>query len=72
MTRQNTEAERFRSLSERDLNNEVEEARKRLFELRLQSSTRQLENYRELRKVRRMVARLETVRRARQLVEEAS
>jgi large subunit ribosomal protein L29 len=67
MTRQNTEAERFRALSQADLDNEIEEARRRLFDLRIQSSTRQLENYRELRKVRRQVARLETIRRSRQL-----
>ena len=67
MTRQNSEAERFRALSESELDNEIEEARRRLFDLRIQSSTRQLENYRELRKVRRQVARLETVKRGRRL-----
>ncbi|HET9199907.1 MAG TPA: 50S ribosomal protein L29 [Dehalococcoidia bacterium] len=72
MTRQNSEAERFRTLSESDLDNEIEEARRRLFDLRIQSSTRQLENYRELRKVRRQVARLETVKRGRQLSAEGS
>lgn len=67
MTRQNTEAEKIRTLSDSDLSNEIEEARKRLFNLRLQSSTRQLENYRELRKVRRQVARLQTLKHAREL-----
>jgi large subunit ribosomal protein L29 len=71
MTTQNTEAERFRTLSASDLDKEIDEARRRLFDLRLQSSTRQLENYRELRKVRRQVARLETVKRARLLAGES-
>jgi large subunit ribosomal protein L29 len=71
MTPQNTEAERFRTLSASDLDKEIDEARRRLFDLRLQSSTRQLENYRELRKVRRQVARLETVKRARLLAGES-
>ena len=70
MTRQNSEAERFRTLSEGELESEIDEARRRLFDLRLQSSTRQLENYRELRKVRRQVARLETVKRQRRTAEE--
>jgi large subunit ribosomal protein L29 len=65
VTRQNSEAEKFRTLSDKELNDEVEEARRRLFNLRLQASTRQLENYRELREVRRQVARLETIKRAR-------
>ncbi|MEX2236434.1 MAG: 50S ribosomal protein L29 [Dehalococcoidia bacterium] len=70
MTKQNTEAERSRVLNDRDLDKEIGDARKELFDLRLRSSTRQLENYRELRKVRRQVARLETIRRARKLAGE--
>ncbi|HEX5939007.1 MAG TPA: 50S ribosomal protein L29 [Dehalococcoidia bacterium] len=70
MTTQNSEAERVRTLSDGDLDKEIDETRRRLFDLRLQSSTRQLENYRELRKVRRQVARLETVKRARGLAGE--
>ena len=72
MTRQNSEAEKFRTMSDKDLDNEVEEARRRLFNLRLQASTRQLENYRELREVRRQVARLETIKRARRPVGESN
>ncbi|MPZ23982.1 MAG: 50S ribosomal protein L29 [Dehalococcoidia bacterium] len=71
MTRQNSEAEKFRSMSDNELESEVEEVRKRLFQLRLQSSTRQLENYRELRRVRRQVARLQTLSRERRPAQEA-
>jgi large subunit ribosomal protein L29 len=70
MTRQNSEADKFRTLSDKNLEEEVQDARKRLFDLRLQASTRQLENYRELRRVRRQVARLETIKRARTLAQE--
>ncbi len=59
--------EEIRKLSEADLAKELEEAHRRLFSLRLQRETRQLPNHRELPKVRRLVARLKTIRRERQM-----
>jgi large subunit ribosomal protein L29 len=59
--------EEIRKLSDADLEKELEEAHRRLFSLRLQTETRQIANHRELPRARRLVARIKTVRRQRQL-----
>jgi len=59
--------EEIRKLSDADLDKELEEAHRRLFSLRLQTETRQIANHRELPRARRLVARIKTVRRQRQL-----
>ena len=59
-------AEEIRNLKTEELDIEVENLRKRQFELRCQSVTEKLENPRELRKLRRDVARVLTEKRARQ------
>lgn len=60
-------ADELRKLGGRDLDHEINEAYRALFTLRFQHASRQLENYRELRNVRRRIARLRTIRRERQL-----
>jgi large subunit ribosomal protein L29 len=67
MARINRRAEEARKLSENDLAKELEEARRRLFSMRLQWTTRQITNYREVANTRRRIARLKTVQRQRQL-----
>jgi large subunit ribosomal protein L29 len=62
-----TKTEEIRKLSEDDLAKELEEAHRRLFSLRLQRETRQLPNHREPPKVKRLVARLKTIQRERQI-----
>ena len=62
-----TEAQDIRKLSDADLDKEMEEAYRRLFSLRLQTETRQLANHRELPAARRVIARLKTIKRERQL-----
>jgi large subunit ribosomal protein L29 len=62
-----TKSEEIRKLSDADLEKELEEAHRRLFSLRLQTETRQIANHRELPRARRLVARLKTVRRERQI-----
>lgn len=57
----------IRKLSEEDLEKDLEEAHRRLFSLRLQKETRQIANHRELPRAKRLVARLKTIRRERQL-----
>ncbi len=57
----------IRALSSEELAEELEEAHRRLFSLRLQNETRQITNHRELPKVRRLIARLKTIRREREL-----
>ncbi len=62
-----TKTEEIRKLSDVDLEKELEEAYRRLFSLRLQNETRQITNHRELPAAKRLVARLKTIRRERQL-----
>jgi len=60
-------AEEIRRWDEGTLDKEINEAYRALFTLRFQHASRQLTNYRELRNVRRRIARLRTIRRERQL-----
>ena len=59
--------EEIRKLSDEDVEKELEEAHRRLFSLRLQSETRQITNHRELPAAKRLIARLKTIQRERQL-----
>ena len=59
--------EEIRKLSDADVEKELEEAYRRLFSLRRQSETRQITNHRELPAAKRLIARLKTVQRERQL-----
>jgi large subunit ribosomal protein L29 len=59
--------EEIRELSDEDVEKELEEAHRRLFSLRLQSETRQITNHRELPAAKRLIARLKTIQRERQL-----
>ena len=59
--------EEIRKLSDADVEKELEEAYRRLFSLRLQRETRQITNHRELPAAKRLIARLKTIRRERQL-----
>ena len=62
-----TKTQDIRKLSDADLDKELEEAYRRLFSMRLQTETRQLTNHRELPAGRRLIARLKTIKRERQL-----
>jgi large subunit ribosomal protein L29 len=62
-----TKTQDIRNLSDLDLEKEIEEAYRRLFSLRLQTETRQLANHRELPAARRVIARLKTIKRERQV-----
>ncbi|MFQ5860081.1 MAG: 50S ribosomal protein L29 [Dehalococcoidia bacterium] len=57
-----------RALSQEDLLKELESARRELMNLRFRLAMRQLDNSSEFRKVRRNIARLQTVLRERELV----
>ncbi|HJP40801.1 MAG TPA: 50S ribosomal protein L29 [Dehalococcoidia bacterium] len=63
----NQKAFDIRSWDDERLDNEINEAYRALFTLRFQHASRQLENYRELRNIRRRIARLRTIRRERQI-----
>jgi large subunit ribosomal protein L29 len=57
----------IRALSDQELTDEIEGARKEMFNLRLKQSSGQLENPSRLRQVRREIARLLTVHREREI-----
>jgi large subunit ribosomal protein L29 len=63
-----TRTEDIRKLSDKDLGKEIDESYRRLFALNLQKETLQLQNHREIPKVRRAIARLKTFVRQRELV----
>lgn len=57
----------IRSLGDAELVKRLGEARQELFNLRLRLVTRQLGNHRELPRVKKRIARIETVIRQREL-----
>ncbi|OGO30489.1 MAG: 50S ribosomal protein L29 [Chloroflexi bacterium RBG_16_56_11] len=57
----------FRDLSTDDLKKQVEESHQELFNLRFRLSTKQLVNHREVRRVRKKIARLKTLLAEREL-----
>ena len=56
-----------RSLSDADMKKQLEEAHQELFNLRFRVSTKQLVNHRELRRVKKNIARYMTLIREREL-----
>ena len=54
-------------MSTEDLNKELEDSHQELFNLRLRVSTKQLANHREVRRVKRKIARLKTLLTEREL-----
>jgi len=51
----------FRELGISDLTKELEETRQELFNLRFRLATKQLVNHREVRRVKKNIARLKTI-----------
>ena len=66
-----TAGEEIRKLSDKDLGKQIDESYRRLFALRLQKETLQLQNHRELPNIRRAIARLKTFERQRELAKAA-
>ena len=60
--------EEVRALSAGELAKQLEAAHKELFELRFRLATKQLVNHREIRRIKRTIARLKTIIRERELV----
>ena len=67
-----TKSDDIRKLSDADLKKEIDESYRRLFALSLQRETLQLQNHREIPKMRRNVARLKTIEQQRKLSAAAS
>ena len=57
----------FRDMSTGDMTKQLEETHQELFNLRFRLATKQLVNHREARRVKRKIARLETLLREREL-----
>ena len=60
-------ASEIRALNSEELLTKLEEAHEELFNLRFRLATRQLVNHREIPKVKRKIARMETTIREREL-----
>jgi large subunit ribosomal protein L29 len=60
-------AEDIRVMSDEELAKQVEEAHRELFNLRFRLATKQLANHREVRSVKKRIARLKTIMREREL-----
>ena len=66
------QAKELRDMSDDQLQVTLEETAKHLFRLRIQSQTERLDTPTELRRNRRLIARIKTVQRERQLAAEVS
>lgn len=64
-------ASEFRDLPVDQIETRLAETKEELFNLRFQLATGQLDNYRQVRHLRREVARIRTVLRQRELEEES-
>ncbi|MEE9199374.1 MAG: 50S ribosomal protein L29 [Dehalococcoidia bacterium] len=60
-------SDEIRALSDVDLSKELEAAFREVFNLRFRLATKQLTNHREIRNVKRNIARLRTIIREREL-----
>lgn len=60
-------AEEIRLLGNEELRKQLEEAHQELFNLRFRLATKQLVNHREIRRVKKKVARMKTIVREREL-----
>jgi len=57
----------FRDMNDEDLKKELEDTHQEMFNLRFRVATKQLVNHRELRRVKKKVARLKTLLAEREL-----
>ena len=57
----------FRDMNDNDLKKELEETHQEMFNLRFRVATKQLVNHRELRRVKKKIARLKTLLTEREL-----
>jgi large subunit ribosomal protein L29 len=57
----------IRVFGDEELKKRLEDAHQELFNLRFRAATRQLANHREIPKVKKKIARLNTIRREREL-----
>ncbi len=63
----NTRYNELAAMDDTRLSKELDDTYRQLFTLRLQVATRQLQNVKEIAKVRRRIARIKTLQRGREL-----
>lgn len=61
------QAKQIRALSDNEVLKKLEQAHEEMFNLRFRLATRQLVNHREIPKVKKRIARIETILREREL-----
>jgi len=59
-------ANEIRALGTEEINKQLKEAYKSLFELKLKATTRQLANHREIPRVKKQIAQLKTILKERE------
>ncbi len=57
----------IRDLSDEELSKKLDEAKEELFNLRFQLATGQLDNFMQLKESRKLIARVQTIQREREL-----
>lgn len=60
-------AKEVRTITDAELDKQIADAHQELFNLRFQSATGQLKNYSRINEVKRNIARIETIKKERQL-----
>lgn len=60
-------AEKYRDLTDEELESRIKEAKAELFNLRFQLATGQLDNPKRIKEVKKDIARIQTVRREREI-----
>lgn len=63
----NKDANELRALDDQQLNDQLQQAHRELFNLRFRNATRQLTNNQEIGRVKRRIARLKTLQTERRL-----
>ncbi len=64
------EVDKIRALTLQELVRERDEAQREFLNLRFRLTTKQLVNYREIRRVKKKIAQVETIMREKELTEE--
>lgn len=57
----------IQNMSDQELATKLDEKHRELFDLRFKAATRQLKNHRQIPQIRKDIARLETIKRQREL-----
>ena len=62
----------LRAMTDEEMSTEMDDSRRELMNLRFQSATMQLANVREIRRIRKRIAQINTIARERELAKSAT